>query len=949
VEHGEGVALPRDDEAVTPEPAARWKQVKELFAMALEKAPPLRAAFLAEACGEDAALRSEVETLLSAHRDAGAFFDSVPAHDEHASQIPSGTRVGPYEIVDLIGAGGMGQVYRARDARLGREVAIKVLPSSGHREQALQRFAVEARAAGSISHPNILAVYDVGTYEGGPYLVFELLKGQTLRAVLGGRPLPLGKALDLAVQLAQGLSAAHDHGIVHRDLKPENLFVTSEGRLKILDFGIARLVAEGAVAEHFATLTGSVIGTVGYMSPEQVRGERADHRSDLFAFGLILHEMLTGELAFKRESAAETGNAILNEEPPKLPENVPPELARLVRRCLEKKPQDRFQSAHDITARLASIIPAPATPTSILAELKHRRVFRALLAYGLAAFAILQIIEPIMHGLRWPDSVLSYVVVALALGFPVVVALAWIFDVKAGRVERTAPLGGLRQARIAALLIGLGLLAAAPGLGWYFLWRSRERPASAPTGPAVQLTAAPPSIAVLAFADMSPQKDQEYFSDGIAEEILNELAHVEGLHVSGRTSSFSFKGKNEDIRSIGQKLNVAHVLEGSVRRSGSRFRITAQIITVSDGYHLWSQTFDRELTDIFAVQDEIARAVVSALKMKLLPTPDHGARERPTTNIEAYNQYLLGRRFFHVLSNDGRSRAIEAYEKALELDPGYAPAWAGLATAVLERGIRGDSYAELEEARKRAPAAAEKAVALDPAISDGYLARGRVRVDNWDWVAGQADLEHALALNGGDAEILLAYAILLNKLGRLPEAIRILEKAIALDPLSALSWANLSVMHASSGKLDLARSALNRTLEMAPELGNGVLYRGQLSLLEGQPAAALASFRLASKVGLIGKKRLWGMALAEHDLGRPRASQRALDELIALGPDAPAYMIAVIYAWRGERDPAFGWLERAYEKRDYWLSWVKFDPFLRNLHGDPRYTALLKKMHLPVQ
>jgi serine/threonine-protein kinase len=934
---------------VTPDPAARWKRVKELFALALEKAQPLRAAFLAEACGEDATLRGEVESLLAAHRDASSFLDSNHARDEQASQLPSGTRVGPYEIVDLIGAGGMGQVYRAKDARLGREVAIKILPSGGHREQALQRFAVEARAAGSISHPNILAVHDVGTYEGGPYLVFELLKGQTLRELLGGRPLPLGKALDLAVQLAQGLSAAHDHGIVHRDLKPENLFVTSEGRLKILDFGIARLVAEGVPAEQSATLTGSVMGSVGYMSPEQVRGERADHRSDLFAYGLILHEMLTGELAFKRRSPAETGNAILNEQPPQLPERVPPELARLVRRSLEKKPQDRFQSAHELAALLAAISPVTNSPMSILAELKRRRVFRALIAYGLAAFAILQIIEPIMHGLHWPDMVLSYLVVALGLGFPVVVALAWIFDVKAGRVERTAPAGGVRRARIAALLVGLGLLAAAPGLGWYFLWRARERPAAGPATSASPAVAAAPSIAVLAFADMSPQKNQEYFSDGIAEEILNALAHVEGLHVSGRTSSFSFKGKNEDIQSIGQKLNVAHVLEGSVRKSGNRFRITAQIVNVSDGYHLWSQTFERELTDIFAVQDEIARAVVSALKMKLLPAADHAARERSTRNIEAYNQYLLGRRFSRVFSQDGRRRAVEAYEKAVALDPGYAPAWAGLASALLGRGPKGGpkggSYADFEVARKHALAAAEKAVALNPAISEGYRARGRMHAAEWDWSRAQADLEHALALNGGDVEILESYAILLAELGRLPEAIRALEKAIALDPLSALSWSHLNIMYRSSGKLGLARSAASRALEIAPELDSAPYALGMISLLEGRPAAALDSFRRGPESVVMGM----GRALAEHDLGRPEESQRALDELIAWKPDAPTYLIAAVYAWRGERDRAFEWLERAYEKHDWLLSWVKFDPLLRNLRSDPRYTALLKKMQLPVE
>src|SRR5712664_2195225 len=327
----------------------------------------------------------------------------------------------------------------------------------------------------------------------------------------------------------------------------------------------------------------------------------------------------------------------------------------------------------------------------LLAELKRRRVFRALIGYGIAAFAELQIIEPIMHGMHWPDEVLSYVVVALAVGFPIVVSLAWIFDVKGGRIERTVPAAstsGLRGPRLALLLVGIGLLAATPGLVWHFwwLWSHPPVPSSAEAlraklnavPPASDIRAAP-SIAALPLVNLSRDPDQEYFADGLTEELLNLLAKVPGLHVAGRTSSFAFKGKSEDLRSIGQKLNVATILEGSVQKAGDRIRITMQLINAADGYHLWSESYDRRLTDVFAVQDEIAQAVVAALKVKLLQPPT--SRERRTANIAAFNEYLLGRQFFHRNNVDGFRRAKDAYAKAVELDPGYAAAWAGLALA----------------------------------------------------------------------------------------------------------------------------------------------------------------------------------------------------------------------------------------------------------------------------
>jgi serine/threonine-protein kinase len=572
---------------------------------------------------------------------------------------------------------------------------------------------------------------------------------------------------------------------------------------------------------------------------------------------------------------------------------------------------------------------------SLVAELQRRRVFRALVGYGIAAFAVLQIIEPIMHGLHWSDAVLSYVVVALAAGFPVVVTLAWIFDVKAGRIERTAPITGLRGTRLGLLVLGIGVLAATPGLVYYFVLRDRH---------AVTATVLVPSIAALPLVNLSRDPDQEYFADGLGEELLNLLAKVPGLQVAGRTSSFAFKGKNEDLRSIGQKLNVATILEGSVQKAGDRIRITMQLINVADGYHLWSESYDRRLTDVFAVQDEIAQAVVAALRFKLLRPPT--SRERRTANITAFNEYLLGRQFFHRNNVDDFRRAEHAYAKAVALDPGYAAAWAGLALATFWVADSAESLSAIKAGQDRAVAAAEKAIALAPDLPDGYLARGFVRVPiQWDFKGARADLERALVLTPDDPDALNNYASLICRaLGRFPEGIAAAQRATELDPLNARVWFTLGSLLAMSGQLGPAREALNRSLEISPDQSFTPYMLGTTFLMEGKPAAAKEIFPRSSNVVF----RLAGAALAEHDLGRLAESQGALGELTGKFGHSAAYQIAEAYAWRGDADAALDWLERARAQRDGGLTLLKVDPLLRKLHGDPRYLALLKKIGLPV-
>jgi TolB-like protein/Tfp pilus assembly protein PilF len=460
----------------------------------------------------------------------------------------------------------------------------------------------------------------------------------------------------------------------------------------------------------------------------------------------------------------------------------------------------------------------------------------------------------------------------------------------------------------------------------------------APAASAPATTADPNSIAVLPFVDMSQARDQEYFSDGLSEELLNLLAQLPQLKVIARTSSFSFKGREVDVATIARRLNVAHVLEGSVRKSGNTLRVTAQLVRTSDSTHLWSQTYDRELTDVFKVQDEIAAAVVEALKVKLLPGQDMSSRRR-SANPEAYNQYLLGQGFADRDNPENWRRAVGAYEKALALDPGYAAAQAALAGA---RGRLADSTGDAK-LMDQAFEDANKAIEMAPDLGDGYMARATSRVAfKRDWAGAEADYAKGLALDprfryaeGNSDRILIAR-------GKLPEAIALLRRTVELDPLSAQDWGQLGRILNAVGKFDEARAALDRSLEINPESNVVLFHRGMNDLLRSQPGAAMTWFRKAGS-GYGGA----GRTMAQHSLGDAKASQAELDAEIAAYAQGGAYQIAEAYAWRGETDKAFEWLDRAYAQNDGGLAFIKADPLLASIKRDPRFPAFLRKLELP--
>ncbi|MEP6472016.1 MAG: protein kinase, partial [Acidobacteriota bacterium] len=745
--------------------------------------------------------------------------------------ISAGFRLGPYEILGPIGAGGMGEVYRARDTRLERDVAVKVLPDTLVSDpQALARFEREAKLVAALSHPNILAIHDVGRDSGISYAVTELLEGETLRERMNAADLPVRKAVDCARQMARGLAAAHSRGIVHRDLKPENVFVTRDGLVKILDFGLAKRELSGAPAgssESVArTVPGTILGTVGYMSPEQVRGEEADSRSDIFSFGSVLYELLFGQAAFRSKTDVETMTAILREDPPRLHGRgpIPAELVRITAHCLEKKREERFQSASDLNFALGFLEGEPPSETG-------------------------------------PEAT---------------------------------------SARRAAASV-----SAAP---------SRTSATISDSSRA--------SIAVLPFRNMSADKENEYFSDGITEEIINALTKVEALRVASRTSAFAFKGKDEDIRRIGEQLGVRTVLEGSVRRAGSRLRITAELISVGDGYNLWSERYDREMEDVFAIQDEIALAIANTLKVRLLAADEGAILARGTEDFEAYNHFLKGKYFFN---RRVPREAIAEFEAAIARDPGYAAAHTGLADAYCIFGFYGGI--PTLEAFAKARAAASKAHDLEPESAEAHLSLGLVEhYYGWDFDKEEREFRRAIQLAPRSGSAYSWLGLLLAFSESPDEALEMARRGTQLEPLSPNAQTNVAWRYFAERRLVEAERNLRRALELDPD----ALYPlwACALVLQMQEKHEESVSMLEKAVTLTERAQTWYLGLLGGSYGaagRRTDALRILQEL--LDRSAREYVapfhVAFIHLGLGDDDAAIGALELAVEQRNALAWWPK--------------------------
>ncbi|CAN5352751.1 serine/threonine-protein kinase [soil metagenome] len=774
-----------------------------------------------------------------------------------------------YTILRPLGQGGMATVYLAVQLSLGREVALKILsPALSGDPIASERFLREARIAAKLHHRHIIAIHDVGVHAGVAYMAMEYEPAGTVSPVAGQRP-EANQVLRIVRDIAEALGYAHSEGVVHRDVKPENILRRRDGACVLSDFGIARAVE----SDSPLTREGTSVGTPYYMSPEQLRGEHVDGRADLYSLGVVLYQLLTGELPYRGADGLVIGMQHLSAPTPRLPGSVAQAQA-LIDAMMAKAPDDRPQTAADVVRRIDALL-SGETPIHTLAmaaaPARPRR------------------------------------------------SVAWRIGVPAA---------------LAAVLLVLVL-------AWSFHGQPPVRSNGAPAAASVAATPAR-SIAVLPFVNMSSDKEQDYFSDGLSEELLNQLAQLPQLRVVARTSSFSFKGKEVDVATIAKALDVAYVLEGSVRKSGSTLRITAQLVRASDSSHLWSQSYDRQLSDVFKIQDEISAAVVDALKVKLLQS-QQVANPHQTASIEAYSQYLLGNQFLIVDTPEGRRRSVLAYQQAIALDSHYAPAYAKLARAQFLRIVYAGTTAESVAAIQGAMEAADQAIALAPDLADGYIARGMLRQNvSWDWAGAQADFEKALALDAGASIAQSSYGWFQASMGRVPEAIRAHRRATELDPLSDFAWSSLANVLITAGQLPEALQAVNRALAINPESQFANWILGATELLQGRPHEALSVFRRSDEAF-----RLSGAAMAEHSLGHAQASQAALDELISRFGQTWAMQVADVHAWRGENDQAFAWLQRAYDQRDVGLCEIKKDVWLRTLHSDARYAALLKKMGLP--
>lgn len=735
------------------------------------------------------------------------------------------TVTGRYKVIEELGRGGMGVIYKAQDTRLKRTVALKFLPPEFARDsEARERFVREAQAAAALDHPHICTIYEISEVEGQTFISMAYIKGQSLKEKIASDPLELEEAINVAIQVTEGLQEAHEKGIVHRDIKPANIMLTEKGQVKIMDFGLAKL-SWGVDL----TKTATIMGTVAYMSPEQAKGEKVDHHTDIWSFGAMLYEMLTGKLPFRSDKDQVTIYAILHEEPQsttELRKDIPENLDKIIEKCLKKSPQKRYKDVEAILNDLKSVsmsIEAPS-PSKVISEKK-------------------------------------------------------------------------------------------------------------------------PSIAVLPFVNMSADPENEYFSDGLTEELINALTKVKELFVVARTSSFAFKGEKVDIREIGQRLNVDNLLEGSVRKVGNRVHITAQLVKVEDGYHLWSERYDRNMEDVFIIQDEITEKIMdklmAALDVRRKPPEEH----RPV-NLEAYDLYLKGRYYWNKFSLD---KAITYYKQAIEKDSTYALAYAAVAEAyyLLSTGF---DILPSKEGMPKAREAAQKALELDPTLAEAYASLGLIALSyDWDRKAAKKYFQKALELNPNSASAhqwIEFYWTYME--ANLDKATTHLERVLELDPLNLFIKARLGFLSLFSRDLDRAFDQFKEIIDFEPNYALGHVGLMNVYWGKGLYNEAYASGEKVLELGPPAVAYIGGLGHLYAIGGKKDKAYEFLAELEERSQKGyvSSFWVAIIYIGLGEIDKAFEWLEKAYEERDSNLILVTipwpFDP----LRSDPRYKQLLIKMGL---
>ena len=783
------------------------------------------------------------------------------------------TFAGRYQIIEELGKGGMGKVYKVHDTKIKEKIALKLIkPEIAKDKKTIERFSNELRLTRKIRHKNVCQMFDLGEDQGTQFITMEYVPGEDLRSSIRRfGQLPIGKSISIAKQICEGLAEAHRLGVVHRDLKSNNIMIDKEGNVRIMDFGIARsLEAKGI------TGAGVMIGTPEYMSPEQIEGKEVDQRSDIYSLGVILYEMVTGRVPFEGDAPFTIGmkhKGEMPQNPKEFNTQIPDDLIPVILKCLEKEKEKRYQSGGEVHSELTRIEKGIPTTERVAPERKPITSKEITVKFTLKKIFV-----------------------------PALVVIAFV---------------------IAAVII-------------WSPWSQKE---SAP------ITVDNPSIAVLPFEDMSPQKDQEHLCDGFADELISRLTKIERLKVPARTSAFSFKGKGLSIQEIGEILKVENILEGSIRKAENKLRITVQLVKIVDGYPIWSEKYERDDTDIFTLQDEISLEIVDKLKLKLLKEESENIVKRHTENLEAYNLYLQGIYFWNKRTEEYVKKAIDYFEKATEADSNYALAYARLS----------DSYGLLpfytplmpKEAFSKAKVAAVKALDIDGTLPEAHSALGFIRMwYDWDWEAAESELKRAVQSKPSYVTAHHWYAEFLSAMGRHVEAIAEIERALEIDPLSLIINTIKAYTFYFARQYDRAIEQSQETLELDPNFALAHNILGSSYLQKEMYEEAIAEYKKV--MGFRGGELRARLGHAYALAGKRDESLRILKEMKEQWKQGGirAHPIAAIYIGLGEEDQALEWLEKSYGERDPEMVRLNVDPRFDSLCLNPRFKAILKKMNL---